>query len=49
MLLFLIVFVFPLGLFGGYLMRKTDSVLAPAIFHAGADIPIYLSFLTFVT
>lgn len=48
-MLFLVVFVFPLGLFGGYLMRKTDSVLAPAIFHAGADIPIYLSFLSFVT
>ncbi|HXQ11612.1 MAG TPA: CPBP family intramembrane glutamic endopeptidase [Caulobacteraceae bacterium] len=48
-ILFLILFVFPLGLFCGYLMRRTDSVLAPAIFHAGADIPIYLSFLSFVT
>jgi membrane protease YdiL (CAAX protease family) len=48
-LLFLVVFVFPLGLFGGYLMRRTDSALAPVIFHAGADLPIYLSFLSFVT
>jgi membrane protease YdiL (CAAX protease family) len=48
-LLFLVVFVFPLGLFGGYLMRRTDSVLAPVTFHAGADLPIYLSFLSFVT
>ncbi|HXQ17168.1 MAG TPA: CPBP family intramembrane glutamic endopeptidase, partial [Caulobacteraceae bacterium] len=32
-LLFLIVFVFPLGLFMGYLMRRTDSVIAPVIFH----------------
>jgi len=48
-LIFLFLFVFPLGLFTGYLMRKTDSVLAPAVFHAGVDIPIYLAFLTFVT
>jgi hypothetical protein len=48
-ILFLILFVFPLGFFCGYLMRRTDSVVAPAIFHAGADLPIYLSFLSFVT
>jgi hypothetical protein len=48
-ILFLIVFVFPLGLFCGFLMRRTDSVLAPTIFHAAADLPIYLSFLSFVT
>lgn len=48
-LIFLILFVFPLGLFAGYLMRKTNGVLAPAIFHAGSDIPIYLAFLTYVT
>jgi hypothetical protein len=48
-ILFLVVFVFPLGLFGGYLMRRTDSVLAPVTFHAGADLPIYLSFLSFVS
>lgn len=48
-IVFLIVFVFPLGLLCGYLMRISDGVLAPAIFHAGADIPIYLAFLTFVS
>jgi membrane protease YdiL (CAAX protease family) len=48
-ILFLIVFVFPLGLFCGFLMRRTDSVLAPTIFHAASDLPIYLSFLSFVT
>lgn len=48
-LVFLVVFVFPLGLFDGYLMRATNGVIAPAIFHAGADIPIYVAFLSFVS
>lgn len=47
-LVFIVVFVFPIGLFSGYLMRTTDSVIAPAIFHAGADIPIYLAYLSYV-
>ncbi|HLI65995.1 MAG TPA: CPBP family intramembrane glutamic endopeptidase [Caulobacteraceae bacterium] len=47
-LLFMVLFVAPLGLFGGFLMRRTDSVIAPTIFHAAADLPIYLSFLSFV-
>jgi membrane protease YdiL (CAAX protease family) len=48
-LIFLAVFVFPLGLLCGYLMRSSDGVVAPALFHAGADLPIYLAFLTFVS
>lgn len=48
-LLFILVAVFPLGLIGGFLMRRSDGVVAPAIFHAGVDIPIYLAFLTFVS
>lgn len=48
-LMFMALFVFPIGLFCGFLMRRTDSVLAPTLFHAGADLPIYLSFLSFVT
>jgi membrane protease YdiL (CAAX protease family) len=48
-LLFILVAVFPLGLVGGYLMRRSDGVVAPAILHAGLDIPIYLAFLTFVS
>jgi len=48
-LLFILVAVFPLGLIGGYLMRRSDGVVAPALFHAGLDIPIYLAFLTFVS
>ena len=48
-ILFILVSVFPLGLIGGYLMRRSGSVVAPAIFHAGVDIPIYLAFLTYVS
>jgi membrane protease YdiL (CAAX protease family) len=47
-LLFLVLVVFPLGLITGYLMRTTGGMLAPVIFHAGTDIPIYLAFLTYV-
>jgi membrane protease YdiL (CAAX protease family) len=36
-----------LGLFLGYLMQRSGSILAPAIFHAGTDIPIYLVFLLY--
>jgi hypothetical protein len=39
--------VFPLGLIAGYLMRSSNGVICPAIFHAGVDIPIYLGFLTY--
>jgi len=46
---FLIVFVgitLILGLWLGYLMGKSGSLLGPTVFHAGADIPIYLVFLS---
>lgn len=46
--LFLFVIAFPLGLVAGYLMRSTGGMLAPVIFHAGLDIPIYFAFLTYV-
>jgi uncharacterized protein len=48
-LLFILLAVFPLGLVAGYLMRRSDGVVAPAILHAGLDIPIYLAFLTFAS
>jgi membrane protease YdiL (CAAX protease family) len=48
-LLFIVVIVFPLGLFAGYLMRTTNGVIVPAIFHAAVDIPIYLAFLSYVS
>ena len=46
---FIVVFVFPLGLFAGYLMRHTNGILAPGLFHAGSDIPIFLAFLSYVS
>jgi membrane protease YdiL (CAAX protease family) len=45
-LLFISLLVFPLGLVFGYLMRASDSVLVPAIVHAGLDMAIYLTFLS---
>jgi hypothetical protein len=39
--LFLVILV-PLALAWGYLVQKTDSVLASILFHAGMDIPIFL-------
>ena len=35
------------GLFYGYLMQKSGSVLASALFHAGMDIPIFLVYLSY--
>jgi membrane protease YdiL (CAAX protease family) len=37
------------GLVLGYLMQKSESMLAPAIFHAGIDIPIYLVYLSYAS
>ena len=37
------------GLILGYMMQKSRSILAPAIFHAGTDIPIYLVYLSYVS
>jgi len=35
--------VFVLALVWGYLMQKTDSILGPALFHAGADLLLFSS------
>jgi len=48
-LLFFLVSVFALGLFAGYLMRRTNSVLTPGLFHGALDMGIYLAFLTYAT
>ena len=40
--IFLVV-VFPLALVWGYIMQKTDSIWGSILFHAGTDIPIFLS------
>ena len=37
------------GLVLGYLMQKSGSILAPAVFHAGTDIPIYLVYLSYAS
>lgn len=45
LLIFLII-VFFLGLALGTVMQKTDSILGPSLFHAGADIPIVIGFFS---
>ena len=35
--------VFPLALVWGYLTQKTDSLWAAILFHAGTDLPVFLS------
>jgi uncharacterized protein len=37
------------GLVLGYLMQKSGSILAPVVFHAGIDIPIYLVYLSYAS
>jgi len=48
-LLFIVLIVFPLGLLLGYLMRSSNGIVAGSLFHAGADIPIYLTFFSYVS
>ncbi len=38
-----------IGLILGWLMQRTKSILAPAIFHAGTDIPIFLVYLSYAS
>jgi len=37
------------GLFYGYMMQKSGSIIPSAIFHAGTDIPIFLVYLSYAT
>ena len=48
-LLFAFAVAFPLGLICGSLMYASDGLLAPLLFHAGADIPIHLAFVASVS
>jgi uncharacterized protein len=48
-LLFAVLGIFPLGLFGGYLMRRTNSMITPGIFHGALDMGIYLAFLSYAS
>ncbi|BAI60832.1 hypothetical protein MCP_0760 [Methanocella paludicola SANAE] len=41
-----VVITFLLGLALGYLMRRTDSLLGPVLFHAGTDIPIFMGIIS---
>jgi uncharacterized protein len=42
-------FTLILGLFFGYLMQRSGSLLGPVLFHAGSDIPIFLAYLSYVS
>jgi len=48
-LVFVVLLIVPLGLFGGYLMRATNSIITPGIFHGAVDMGIYLAFLSYAT
>jgi membrane protease YdiL (CAAX protease family) len=48
-LVFIVLFAFPLGLIGGYLTCSSGSIVPSSLFHAGADMPIYLGFLSYVS
>jgi membrane protease YdiL (CAAX protease family) len=41
--------ILPLGLIAGYLVRKTQGLLTTALFHAGLDIAIFVTFLSAAT
>ncbi len=41
-----IVFTFFIGLLFGYLMTKTDSIIAPILVHAGGDVAIFMVLLS---
>jgi membrane protease YdiL (CAAX protease family) len=41
-----VIITFLLGLALGYVMRRTDSLLGPVLFHAGTDIPIFMGILS---
>lgn len=46
---FTLVVVLPLGIVLGYLMYSSKGIVASTLFHAGFDVFIFLSFLTYVT
>lgn len=42
-------YTFILGLILAFMMRRSDSMLGSILFHAGADIPIFLVYLSYVS
>lgn len=49
LLAFLLLFIFPVGLITGYLTRSSGSILPAWLFHMGADVPLYVGFLSYVS
>ena len=49
LLAFLLLFIFPVGLVAGYLTRSSGSILPAWLFHMGADVPLYVGFLSYVS
>lgn len=49
LLAFLLLVIFPVGLLTGYLTRRSGSILPGWLFHMGADIPLYVGFLSYVS
>jgi membrane protease YdiL (CAAX protease family) len=41
-----VVITFLLGLALGYVMRRTDSLIGPVLFHAGTDIPVFMGIIS---
>ncbi len=41
-----VLITFLLGIILGYLMRKTDGIVGPILFHAGSDIPVFLGIIS---
>ena len=41
-----VLITFLLGLVLGYIMRRTNSLLGPVLFHAGSDIPVFLGIIS---
>jgi membrane protease YdiL (CAAX protease family) len=44
-----LVFTLALGLVLGFLMQRSQSLLAPAILHAGTDTAIFLGYLSYAS
>ena len=40
-------FTLGLGLLFGYVMQRSQNLFAAALVHAGSDIPIFLSYLSY--
>lgn len=48
-ILVFLAYALAIGLVAGWMMQRSSSILASAIFHAGTDIPIFLVYLSWVS